>query len=333
VTKQEANNAKITFVGGTISMVGNRVPTTDKGWSILALSANFAGPITFTDVTIKNETENSFISNFTNTATTSTIKVDASGNTFVDANGEVITDAKDIAEDILNLKNGNIAVDYSSFKDANGDVVGESADAILQNGKNILTYTEDNVSYMFVDGVAVDCSTIFVDSSYAGSTGTDLGAGKYFGFNAFADLKSAIGSFGSYDTANQGTLREIVVSGEVKSNTTGKLFFYSNSDVVISAAEGTTAVIDASSNSRFYLRLQVKDTPGVIAAITQILADRGISISCLIQHEGQSSKSDSVSLVILTHPVKERNMRAALSELGVLSINSSPVKLLRIEDI
>ena len=87
------------------------------------------------------------------------------------------------------------------------------------------------------------------------------------------------------------------------------------------------------SNSRFYLRLQVKDTPGVIAAITQILADRGISISCLIQHEGQSSKSDSVSLVILTHPVKERNMRAALSELGVLSINSSPVKLLRIEDI
>lgn len=87
------------------------------------------------------------------------------------------------------------------------------------------------------------------------------------------------------------------------------------------------------SNSRFYLRLQVKDTPGVIASITQILANRGISISCLIQHEIQSGRTDSVSLVILTHPVKERNMRAALSELGVLSINSSPVKLLRIEDI
>ena len=87
------------------------------------------------------------------------------------------------------------------------------------------------------------------------------------------------------------------------------------------------------SVSRFYLRLQVKDTPGVMASITQILAERGINISSLIQHESQSGKANSVSLVILTHPVMERNMRAALSELGVLSINSSPVKLLRIEDL
>lgn len=85
--------------------------------------------------------------------------------------------------------------------------------------------------------------------------------------------------------------------------------------------------------SRFYLRLQVKDTPGVIAAITQILAERGINISSLIQHENQSGNTGSVSLVILTHPVMERNMRMALSELGVLSVNSSPIKLLRIEDI
>ncbi len=85
--------------------------------------------------------------------------------------------------------------------------------------------------------------------------------------------------------------------------------------------------------SRFYLRLQVKDTPGVIAAITQILAERGINISSLIQHENQTGAANSVALVILTHPVKERNMRAALSELGVLSVNSSPVKLLRIEDL
>ena len=85
--------------------------------------------------------------------------------------------------------------------------------------------------------------------------------------------------------------------------------------------------------SRFYLRLQVKDTPGVIASIAQILASRNISISSMIQHENQSGHADSVSLVILTHPVKERNMRAALSELGVLSVNSSPIKLLRIEDL
>ena len=83
--------------------------------------------------------------------------------------------------------------------------------------------------------------------------------------------------------------------------------------------------------SRYYLRLQVKDCPGVIASIAQLLADRSISISSMVQHEDRDG--DSVSLVILTHPVKERNMRAALSELGVLSVNSSPIKLLRIEDL
>ena len=84
--------------------------------------------------------------------------------------------------------------------------------------------------------------------------------------------------------------------------------------------------------SRYYLRLQVKDCPGVIAQVTQILAARSISISSLIQHE--SRKSDqSVSLVLLTHPALEKEIRAALSEIAVLSVNSSPVKLLRIEDI
>jgi homoserine dehydrogenase len=84
--------------------------------------------------------------------------------------------------------------------------------------------------------------------------------------------------------------------------------------------------------SRYYLRLEVKDCPGVIASITQILADRQISISSLIQHETKIA-ANSVSLVILTHPAPENEMNAALAELGVLSINQSPVKLMRIEDL
>ena len=84
--------------------------------------------------------------------------------------------------------------------------------------------------------------------------------------------------------------------------------------------------------SRYYLRLEVKDCPGVIASITQILADRSISISSLIQHETKP-EAGAVSLVILTHPAPENEMNAALAEIGVLSINQSPFKLLRIEDL
>ena len=85
-------------------------------------------------------------------------------------------------------------------------------------------------------------------------------------------------------------------------------------------------------SSRYYLRLQVKDCPGVIASITQILADKGISISSLIQHERREADG-TVPLVILTHVATERDIRSALAELGVLAINQAPVKLMRIEDI
>lgn len=85
-------------------------------------------------------------------------------------------------------------------------------------------------------------------------------------------------------------------------------------------------------SSRYYLRLQVKDCPGVIASITQILAERKISISSLIQHESRDADG-TVPLVILTHLATERNIRSALTELGVLAINQSPIKLIRLEDI
>ncbi len=84
--------------------------------------------------------------------------------------------------------------------------------------------------------------------------------------------------------------------------------------------------------SRYYLRMQVDDCPGVIASITQILSEHSISISSLVQHEKHGTE-DGTALVLLTHPAPEREIRAALAELGVLSINRSPVKLLRIEDL
>ena len=74
------------------------------------------------------------------------------------------------------------------------------------------------------------------------------------------------------------------------------------------------------SESRFYLRLQVRDCPGVIASIAQILADKSISISSLIQHERREADG-TVALVILTHSAAEKSLRAALAELATLSIN------------
>lgn len=83
--------------------------------------------------------------------------------------------------------------------------------------------------------------------------------------------------------------------------------------------------------TRYYLRLQVKDKPGVIAAVSKILGDKEISISSFVQREGQSE--DNVSLLILTHLAKEKKIKEAIAGIEKLKAVCDKVKLFRIEDL
>jgi homoserine dehydrogenase len=83
--------------------------------------------------------------------------------------------------------------------------------------------------------------------------------------------------------------------------------------------------------SRYYLRLQVKDQPGVIAKIAEILGGRKISISCFIQKEGQAP--DNVTLLILTHQAREKRMLKAIEKIESLPEVKGRAKLIRIEDM
>jgi len=83
--------------------------------------------------------------------------------------------------------------------------------------------------------------------------------------------------------------------------------------------------------TRYYMRFQVKDKPGVIAAVSKILGDKGISISSIVQREGQSE--ENVSLLILTHLAIEKQVKDAIAGIEKLKAVCDKVKLLRIEDI
>lgn len=79
--------------------------------------------------------------------------------------------------------------------------------------------------------------------------------------------------------------------------------------------------------SAYYLRLMVEDKPGILAEITRILSQFGISIESLLQ------KADSVNIkkmpvVIVTHPVLEKNINLALQSLQ--TVNGIDEKILRI---
>ncbi|MBO5689242.1 MAG: homoserine dehydrogenase [Lentisphaeria bacterium] len=92
---------------------------------------------------------------------------------------------------------------------------------------------------------------------------------------------------------------------------------------------GVTAPGDVQS--RYYIRLQVKDAPGVMAAVTNVLADQKISICSLIQPE--SSGDDVVPLVILTHMAGEAQLRTAVKNIEDLPAVCGQAKIFRIEDL
>ncbi len=83
--------------------------------------------------------------------------------------------------------------------------------------------------------------------------------------------------------------------------------------------------------SRYYLRIQVLDVPGVLSKVTAILGENSISISSLVQREGQSQ--NNVSLLIITHQTLEKHVKAAICQINALSDVRDTVKLIRIEDI
>ena len=81
--------------------------------------------------------------------------------------------------------------------------------------------------------------------------------------------------------------------------------------------------------SRYYVRLNVVDQPGVLAKIAAILASAKIGISSVVQPEGHEGAS--VPLILMTHDASNTAMRQALVKIAKLpTIKSKPV-MIRVE--
>jgi len=85
-----------------------------------------------------------------------------------------------------------------------------------------------------------------------------------------------------------------------------------------------------ATESRYYMRFQVANQPGVLATISGILAESDISIASVTQHEADQA---TVPLVILTYKAIEGNMQAALSRFRKLPMVVDEPVLIRIEDL
>jgi len=82
--------------------------------------------------------------------------------------------------------------------------------------------------------------------------------------------------------------------------------------------------------TRYYLRMNVTDHPGVLAQISKVLGDHQISILSVIQKEVDSA-AQTAEIVIMTHPAREEAMQLALKELTQLTVVVEISNFVRVE--
>jgi homoserine dehydrogenase len=67
--------------------------------------------------------------------------------------------------------------------------------------------------------------------------------------------------------------------------------------------------------TRYYLRLQVADRPGVLAAIATVFGEEAVSLASVLQ---KAASGESAEIVWLTHKTQERRMQRSLKRLAEL---------------
>jgi len=152
-------------------------------------------------------------------------------------------------------------------------------------------------------------------------------------FNAVSIIGSAVGQLMYYGRgAGMMPTASAVVADiiDVALGNCGRSFRHMH----LQPRDKTKAVVEKIGElvSRFYIRLMVKDQPGVFAQIGRILAENQVSISGVLQHEGRGPEN-TVPVVIATHPTLQSKVSPAIKGLSsVDTICSKPV-CIRIVDI
>jgi len=81
--------------------------------------------------------------------------------------------------------------------------------------------------------------------------------------------------------------------------------------------------------TRYYLRTQVADRPGVLAAIAKVFGEEGVSLASVLQ---VAASGQTAEIVWLTHETRERQMRRSLARIAALPEVHQINSLIRAED-
>lgn len=82
----------------------------------------------------------------------------------------------------------------------------------------------------------------------------------------------------------------------------------------------------------YYLRMLAVDRPGVLAEVTRILGEAEISIEAILQKE-PAPGVEEVSVIMLTHRIKEQQMNLAIQRIEALSSIKGEIVKIRLEHL
>jgi homoserine dehydrogenase len=83
----------------------------------------------------------------------------------------------------------------------------------------------------------------------------------------------------------------------------------------------------ASVTTRFYLRLEVVDAPGVLAQIASAFGDSGVSIASV----WQEGRGEDATLILVTHEASEADHRIAMDRLSNLAVVEQVAAAIRVQ--
>ena len=84
-------------------------------------------------------------------------------------------------------------------------------------------------------------------------------------------------------------------------------------------------------NSKFFLRFDVIDQPGVLAKMSNIFGEEKISIASVIQKENKSLQNGA-ELVFMTHESSQSSIDKSLKKLHSLDCVNKVINVLRVQD-
>jgi len=153
--------------------------------------------------------------------------------------------------------------------------------------------------------------------------------GILFKSDKLGKLKLQGAGAGAYPTATA-VVQDIIQLAKELSEC-GKVF-----DITPLGWKGETLKVARDFYSRYYLRLDVEDKPGVLYKIAKVLSEKGISIAGVLQQEWVlkflKKTSEVIPLIILTHKAYESKIKEAVGEIEKFPFVRGKPVLIRVEE-